>query len=348
MNRPYKIIIIGNFVRAILFNEMKKENSIIIYEDKKTGIRLETHLENESIWLTQKQVAGLFKVTIPTINEHLKNIFKTKELNEDSVIRNFLITAQDGKNYNTNHYNLDCIISLGYRVNSQTATKFRIWATNVLRKHIVDGYTINESRLLEANNKFKELQQAVSFINETSKKKALSGQEAEILNLLSSYSKTLTLLNEYDKNQIKEIKGTKSDYQLTYEQAKNVITDIRKNLAKKEEATDLFGQEKDNSFESVIKNLYQTFGGKELYKTTQDKAANLLYLVIKDHSFSDGNKRIGSFLFVYFLDRTNSLYKNSGEKKINDNALVALALLIAESDPEEKETLVKIIKNLIA
>jgi len=326
---------------------MKKENSIIIYEDKKTGIRLETHLENESVWLTQKQVASLFKVTVPTINEHLKNIFKTKELDQNSVIRNFLITANDGKKYKTNNYNLDCIISLGYRVNSQIATKFRIWATNVLRKHIVEGYTINENRLLEANNKFKELQQAVSFIQETSKKKALIGQEAEILNLLSTYSKTLILLNEYDKSEIKEVKGTKSDFRLTYEDCREVIREIKGKLTEKDEAGDLFGSEKDNSFESIIKNLYQTFGGKELYKTLEDKAANLLYLVIKDHSFSDGNKRIGSFLFVYFLDKTNALYKVSGEKKINDNALVALALLIAESDPSEKEVLVKIVKNLI-
>lgn len=326
---------------------MKKENSIIIYEDKKTGIKLETHLENESVWLTQDQIALAFGTKRPAITKHLNNIFKSKELEEKSVSSILEHTARDGKRYSVKIYNLDAIISVGYRVNSQKATKFRIWATNVLRKHIVEGYTINENRLLEANNKFKELQQAVSFIQETSKKKALIGQEAEIFNLLSSYSKTLTLLNEYDKDQIKEVKGTKSDFQLTYEDCQKVIKEIKFKLIEKDEAGDLFGSEKDNSFESAIKNLYQTFGGKELYKTLEDKAANLLYLVIKDHSFSDGNKRIGSFLFVYFLDKTNSLYKTNGEKKINDNALVALALLIAESDPNEKDVLVKIVKNLI-
>jgi prophage maintenance system killer protein len=327
---------------------MKKQNSIIIYTDKKTGIKLETHLENESVWLTQEQIALIFGTKRPAITKHLNNIFKTKELEENSVSSILEHTAKDSKKYKVKFYNLDAIISVGYRVNSQKATKFRIWATNVLRKHIVEGYTINENRLLEANNKFKELQQAVSFIQETSKKKALNGQEAEILDLLSSYSKTLTLLNEYDKSEVKEIKGTKSDFKLNYEDCRKVIANIQKELAKKGEASELFGSEKDNSFESVIKNLYQTFGGKELYKTVEDKASNLLYLVIKDHSFSDGNKRIGSFLFVYFLDKTNSLYKTNGEKKINDNALVALALLFAESDPEEKEVLIKIIKNLIS
>jgi prophage maintenance system killer protein len=313
--------------------------------DKKTGVRLETHLENESVWLTQDQIGKIFDTDRSSITKHINSIFKTKELDEKSNVQKMHIANSDKP---VKFFNLDVILSVGYRVNSKIATKFRIWATNVLRKHIVDGYTINENRLLEANNKFKELQQAISFIQETSKKKALTGQEAEILNLLSTYSKTLTLLNEYDKTEVREIKGTKSNFKLTYEDCKSVIISIKKELAKKGEATELFGNEKDNSFESIIKNLYQTFSERELYKTLEDKASNLLYLVIKDHSFSDGNKRIGSFLFIYFLDKTNSLYKINGEKKINDNALVALALLIAESNPEEKEVLIKIIKNLIA
>jgi prophage maintenance system killer protein/prophage antirepressor-like protein len=313
--------------------------------DKKTGVRLETHLENESVWLTQDQIGKIFDTDRSSITKHINSIFKTKELDEKSNVQKMHIANSDKP---VKFFNLDVILSVGYRVNSKIATKFRIWATNVLRKHIVDGYTINENRLLEANNKFKELQQAISFIQETSKKKALTGQEAEILNLLSTYSKTLTLLNEYDKTEVREIKGTKSNFKLTYEDCKSVIISIKKELAKKDEATELFGNEKDNSFESIIKNLYQTFSERELYKTLEDKASNLLYLVIKDHSFSDGNKRIGSFLFIYFLDKTNSLYKINGEKKINDNALVALALLIAESNPEEKEVLIKIIKNLIA
>ncbi|MGB8816203.1 MAG: RhuM family protein [Minisyncoccia bacterium] len=172
----------------------KKENSIIIYEDKKTGIKLETHLKNESVWLTQEQIALVFGTRRPAITKHLNNIFNNKELEEKSVCSILEHTAKDNKNYRVKFYNLDAIISIGYRVNSQKATNFRIWATNVLRKHIVEDYTINENRLLEANNKFKELQNAISFIQENSKKKALSGQTEEILSLLSSYSKTLTLI----------------------------------------------------------------------------------------------------------------------------------------------------------
>jgi death-on-curing family protein len=326
---------------------MKKENSIIIYQDKKTGIRLETHLENESVWLTQEQISVLFGTQRPAITKHLNNIFESDELKEKSVCSILEHTAQDNKQYKVKFYNLDAIISVGYRVNSQKATNFRIWATNVLKKHIVDGYTINEVRLLEANNKFNELKETISFIQETSQQKALDGQAGEILNLLSNYSKTLTLLNEYDKDEIKEIKGQKTSFKLTYENCREVIVKIKTELINKDEASDFFGNEKDNSFESTIKNLYQTYAGKELYQTIQDKASHLLYLMIKNHSFTDGNKRIGSFLFVYFLDKTNSLYKTSGEKKINDNALTALALLVAESNPKDKDILVKMIKNLL-
>lgn len=325
---------------------MKKENSIIIYSDKKTGVKLETHLENETIWLTQKQIAGLFKVSIPTINEHLKNIFKTKELNSNSVIRKFLITANDGKKYNVNNYNLDCIISLGYRVNSKIATNFRIWATNILRKHIVDGYTINESRLLEAKNKFNELKEAISFIQNASKKELLSDKTKDILDILSDYSRTLDLLDDYDRESFKEVKGIKTKFKLSYEDCIRVIKSVRDKFVEKGEE-EVFALEKDNSFKSVVDNLYQTYNKKELYKTTEEKAANLLYLVVKDHSFVGGNKRIASIIFAYFIEKTGLSYKKNGEKKINDTGLVALTLLIAESNPKDKEILVKMIKNLL-
>ncbi|MFA5763930.1 MAG: virulence protein RhuM/Fic/DOC family protein [Candidatus Paceibacterota bacterium] len=324
-----------------------KNSSIIIYTDKKSGIKLETHLENESVWLTQEQIGKVFDTDRTSITKHIKDIFNTKELSEKSVCANFAHTAKDSKQYSVKFYNLDVIISVGYRVNSQKATKFRIWATNVLKKHIVEGYTINESRLLEATNKLKELQSAIAFIQETSKKGDIAGQAEEILSLLSRYAKTLTLLGEYDKGEIREVKGERSNFLLTYDHCKEIIIKIKKELAEKGEASSVFGNEKDSSFEATIKNLYQTFSGKELYQTIQDKASHLLYLVIKNHPFSDGNKRIGSFLFVYFLDRTGSLYKENGERKINDNALVALALLVAESDPKDKEILVKMIKNLL-
>ncbi|MCX6717924.1 MAG: virulence protein RhuM/Fic/DOC family protein, partial [Candidatus Taylorbacteria bacterium] len=287
-----------------------------------------------------------FKVSIPTINEHLKHIFKSKELDKDSVIRNFLITAEDGKRYNTNHYNLDCIISLGYKVNSKIATNFRIWATNVLRKHIVDGYTINETRLLEARNKLKDLQEAVSFIQDSSRKELLSDKTKDILNILSDYSKALSLLDEYDRESFKEIKGTKSRFKLTYNDCFRVIESVSEKFVEDGEK-EIFALEKDNSFKSAIDNLYQTYNGKDLYETTEEKAANLLYLVVKDHSFVGGNKRIASIIFAYYIEKTGLSYNKNGERKINDSGLVALTLLIAGSNPKDKDILVKMIKNLL-
>ena len=245
-------------------------------------------------------------------------------------------------------YNLDTILSVGYRVNSKQATQFRVWATKTLKNHLIKGYTVNEKRLLEAREKFQELQTAISFLREKSKKELLSGQAGEILNLLSDYSKTLTILEQYDKGQLKESKGGKTKFVLKYDDCLKIIAELKKELVMKKEASDLFGNERDGSFEGIIKGLYQSFGGKELYSSIEDKASHLLYFIIKDHPFSDGNKRSAAFLFVYFLDKTNFIFKKSGERKINDNALVALALLVAESDPKEKETMVKIVKNLLA
>ncbi len=325
----------------------EKNNSIIIYEASKGDVRIDVRLENETVWLTQKQMSELFDKDIRTINEHIKNIFKERELKESSVIRKFRITASDGKQYDTNFYNLDIVISVGYRVKSLRGTQFRIWATKTLKQYLIKGYAINEKRLLETQEKFKELQTAISFLQDKSQKEMLTGQSQEILNLLSSYAKTLTLLNEYDTGKIKEAKGGKTKFVLKYQDIHEIIKKIKTELAAKKEAGDLFGQERNNMLGAVIKNLYQTFGGKELYPTIENKASHLLYLIIKDHSFSDGNKRIASFLFVYFLDKNNYLYKKSGEKKINDNALTALALLVAESKPEEKDVMIKIIMNLI-
>lgn len=246
------------------------------------------------------------------------------------------------------YYNLDLILSIGYLVNSTNATKFRQWATKTLRQHILAGFTINNKRLLETQNKFHELQEAVLFLQKESKKELLKGQETEILNLLADYSKTLSLLDKYDKGKLTEQKGAKTKFILKYEDCVKIIVELKKELIVKEEAGDLFGQERDGSFEGIIKGLYQTFARKELYPTIEDKASHLLYFIIKDHPFSDGNKRSAAFLFVYFLNKTNYLFKKTGERKINDNALVALALLIAESNPKDKEVMIKIIKNLIA
>ena len=324
----------------------QKRGEIILYKAKQ-GPQVEVRLLNETIWLSQKDMAGIFDTSSDNVGLHLKNIFKEGELKEKSVTEDYSVTASDGKQYKVKHYNLDAVISVGYRVNSVRGTQFRIWATRVLRDHITKGFTINEKRLLEAKEKFAELQQTVTFLTEKSKKELLTGQEGEILSLLSSYAKTLTILDEYDKGTLREAKGGKGVFVLTYEESKRVIAEVKRELIAKKEAGELFGNEKDQSFQGVVRGLYQTFGGQELYKTLESKAAHLLYLTIKDHSFSDGNKRSASFLFVYFLDKNNALYCEGGEKKINDNALAALALLVAASDPNEKDQMIALITQLL-
>jgi len=322
---------------------------IVIYKSRE-GPNLKVRLEDETVWLTQKQMALLFEKGVSTINEHIRNIYKEGELKEESTIRKFRIVQNEGGRRverDIDFYNLDVIISVGYRVKSLRGTQFRIWATKTLKDHLVKGYTINEKRLLQAQNHVQELQSTILFLQEKSKHKLLAGQEQEILNLLANYSKTLTLLEQYDKEKLSLIKKTKSQFVLKYEDAINVISKIKKDLVTKNEASDLFGQENSDRFKGILGSIYQTFGKKELYPSLEEKAAHLLYFIIKDHPFVDGNKRIASFLFVYFLDKNNFLYRKTGEKKINDNALTALALLIAVSDPMEKDKLIKIITNLV-
>jgi len=292
-------------------------------------------------------MALLFDKGVPTINEHIKNIFKEEELNEDSVIRNFRITAADGKSYDTNFYNLDVIISVGYRVKSLRGTQFRIWATKTLKEYLVKGYTVNQKRLLQAKSQFKELQRAITFLQEKSKHELLAGQGREILSLLADYSKTLTLLEQYDKEKLFLVKKGEGRFVLDFKKARFIIDEAKKELSAKKEASDIFGLESDDRFKGVVGNIYQTFDGNELYSSLEEKAAHLLYLIIKDHPFVDGNKRIASLLFIYFLDKNKYLHRQDGEKKINDNALTALAILVAESDPKDKDILIKIITNLL-
>jgi len=324
------------------------QNKIVIYKTANNEVALAVKFEKETVWLSLDQIAALFGRDKSVISRHLKNIFHGKELSLKSVVANFATTAADGKTYRVDYYNLDAIISVGYRVNSARATQFRIWATKILKKYLINGCAINEKRLLEAKEKFNELQTAIDFLQNKSKKELLAGQETEILNLLANYAKTLSLLENYDRGQIAPVKGTKTSFIMKYGDCLAIISKIKTETIAKKEAGDFFGLARDKSFEGIISGLYQTFGGKELYPSLEDKAAHLLYLIIKDHPFSDGNKRIGSFLFVYFLDKNKALYRRNYERKINDNALTALALLIAESDPKEKEIMVKIIKSLIA
>ena len=327
--------------------EKFNKGEIIIYKLAKGEVELKVRLEDETIWLSLNQIANLFDRDKSVISRHLRNIFKEGELTKNSVVAKIATTAADGKTYQVEFYNLDAIISVGYRVNSQRATQFRIWATKILKQYLLQGYAINEKRLLEAKNKFNQLQQTISLLQKQSKKELLQGQEAEILNLLADYSKTLSLLEQFDKGKLKTEKGRESKFVLKYEKCVDIISKIKTQLISKKEAGDLFGQQRGGGFEGIIKGLYQTFAKKELYQSIDNKAAHLLYLAIKDHPFTDGNKRIASFLFVYFLDKNNYLYRDSGEKKINDNALTALSLLVAESDPKEKDQIIALIMQLL-
>lgn len=323
-----------------------KKGEIVIYKSPR-GPEIQVKLEQDSVWLDAHLIAKLFDVKRPAIVKHINNIYKSGELDRRSTCSKMEQVAADGKVRKMNLYNLDMIISVGYRVNSKKATQFRIWATKTLKEHLVKGYTINEKRLLQAQNQLKELQSVITFMQEKSQHELLAGQEREMLNLLSSYAKTFTLLEQYDKEKLTIAKQGKSKFVLTYEEAKRVIEKVKKDLIAKKEASELFGKENKDRFQAILGSIYQTFGRKEVYPSLEEKAAHLLYFIIKDHPFVDGNKRIGSFLFVYFLDKNNYLYHTTGEKKINDNALTSLALLIAVSDAEEKEKLIKIITNLI-
>ena len=324
-----------------------KKGEIVIYKSP-TGPEIQVKLEKDTVWLDAHLIAQLFDVNRPAIVKHINNIYKAGELDKKSTCSILEQVAADGKIRKMNLYNLDMIISVGYRVNSKRATQFRIWATKTLKEHLVKGYTINEKRLLQAKNQFKELQGAISFLQEKSKHELLAEQEQEIFDLLANYSRTLTLLEQHDKEKLSLIKNTKGKFILKYEEAINVIDKIKKDLITKKEASNLFGQENNDRFKGILGNIYQTFDRKELYPSLEEKSAHLLYFIIKDHPFVDGNKRIASFLFVYYLDKNNFLYRKTGEKKINDNTLTALALLIAISDPSEKDKLIKIITNLLA
>ncbi len=319
---------------------------IIIYRSSK-GPELKVRLEKGNIWLTQAQISMLFGTKRPAITRHLGNIFHTGELKEKSVCSILEHTAADGKTYKTRFYNLDAIISVGYRVNSKKATQFRIWATKTLKDYIVNGYIINERRLQGAQEKLKNLQDTIKFLQEKTGHKLLSGREAEILSLISSYSLTLTLLDQYDNDNVALRRKGRPGFVFKYDEAKKVICELKNELAERIEASALFGHEVENKLKSVFGAIYQTFDAKDLYRSIEEKSAHLLYLVIKDHPFTDGNKRIASFLFVYFRDRNSYLLKQNSEKKINDTTLVTLALLIAISEPREKDKIIKIISNLI-
>ncbi len=320
-------------------------SNIRIYqaEDGKTEIYVQ--LDNETVWLSLKQMVDLFERDKSVISRHVNNIFKERELERESVVAKNATTALDGKTYQVDYFNLDVVISVGYRIKSQRGTQFRIWANSILKDYLIKGYALNEKRLSQQNEQLKELQESVKILGNVLNYKALTSKESiGLLKIISDYAYALDILDQYDYQRL-EIKDTsgKEIFQLTYDEAIRQIF-----IAKKAHGnSDLFGREKDESFKSSIATVYQTFGGNDLYPSIEEKAANLLYFITKNHSFSDGNKRIAAFLFLYFLERNGILFNSNGKKRIADNTLVALTLMIAVSKPDEKDTMTKVIVNLI-
>ena len=323
---------------------MHSNNQIVIYQSEDGQTQVDVRLENETVWLTQQQIAELFNTKRPAITKHLKNIYASEELDETSTCSILEHVGNTGKQtYRTKYYNLDVIISVGYRVNSKNATRFRQWANKVLKQYLMKGYAVNERMHKE---QIGELRQLVGMLGRTIQNQPLlSNDETDALfKVVTDYTYALDTLDNYDYGRLAINKTTKEEpFHATYDNAMEAIKGLREKFG----GSALFGHEKDNSFKSSIGQIYQTFDGEELYPSVEEKAAMLLYLVTKNHSFSDGNKRIAATLFLWFLNGNHILYHPDGSKRIADSTLVALTLMIAESRTEEKDVMVKVVVNLI-
>lgn len=319
-------------------------DKIIIYQSEDGKTQLDVKLEHETVWLTQKQIAELFGTKRPAITKHLKNIYASEELTEESTCSILEHMGNDGRqSYNTKYYNLDAILSVGYRVNSKNATRFRQWANSVLKQYLVKGYAINENI---RKHQIAELRQLIQVLGRAIQQQpAKTTDESNALfDVVVDYTYALDTLDNYDYQRLHIAKTTKEEpFHATYENAMHEIDVLRQKFG----GSVLFGNEKDESFKSSIGQIYQTFDGTELYPSVEEKAAMLLYLVTKNHSFSDGNKRIAATLFLWFMNNNAILYRPDGTKRIADNTLVALTLMIAESKTEEKDIMVKVVVNLI-
>jgi prophage maintenance system killer protein len=330
-----------------------EKGEVIIYNDQ-SGPGLQVQMDGETVWLTRAQMAILFGKDINTIALHISNVYREKELEGEKTSLKQANTSNPGIGLNkpTIYYNLDVIISVGYRVKSKRGTQFRIWATNRLRDYLLKGYAVNQQRLKELKEKhnlqMKELQQTAKLFQNVIEAQRAGGYEKELLSIITDYANTWAVLNLYDKGQLglENVSKQKSKT-LDYEEVKKSIAKFKERLGIKKEAGGLFGQEVGGKFQGVLGSIGQTFSGKDLYPSIEEKAAHLLYFCIKDHPFADGNKRIGSLLFLLFLVQNNFLLNKKGERKINDTALAALALLVAESKPVDKDVMVKLVVNLI-
>lgn len=321
-------------------------NSIEIYRSQDGSIQLNVKLENDTVWLTQSQMAELFGVDRTSIVRHIRNIYKSEELDQNSTCaKNAQVRTEGHRSIlrEISYYNLDMIISVGYRVNSKNATSFRRWATSVLKQYLIKGYAINQQIKLDRYN---ELKDVVRLMSRTVglQEKVTSEEYGGLFNVISDYVYALDTLDHYDYQSLSIQKTTKEEqFRVTYDNAMEVINALKEKFG----GSQWFANEKDDSFKSSIGQIYQTFGGEDLYPSVEEKAAMLLYLVVKNHSFSDGNKRIAAMLFLWFLNNNHVLYAEDGHKRIADNTLVALTLMIAESRTEEKDVMVKVVVNLI-
>ncbi|MDD3795062.1 MAG: virulence protein RhuM/Fic/DOC family protein [Lachnospiraceae bacterium] len=304
------------------------KNELVLFESTDGNVRLDVNVEGDTVWLNRSQMAELFGRDVKTIGKHINNSLR-EEL-DNSVVAKFATTASDGKTYNVEHYDLDMIISVGYRVKSQRGVEFRRWANSVLKEYILKGYAVN-------NNRISQLNEVVRIMKRTDQ--MLDAKQ--VLSVVEQYTVALDMLDDYDHQRISKPKGNVTTYVLTYEECKDVISKM-----KFTSDSELFGNEKDDSFAGSIGTIYQTFGGQDVYPSVEEKAANLLYFVTKNHSFSDGNKRIAATMFLYFLDK-NGMLMLDGNKIIEDYTLVAITIMIAESKPEEKETMVKLVMNFL-
>ena len=329
----------------VKMNKDELDNKIVIYQTEDGKTQLDVKLENETVWLTQAQLVQLFDSSKANVSEHIKHIYEDGELAADSTVRKFRTVQTEGKRQvgrNVTYYNLDLIISLGYRVNTKRGIQFRQWATSVLKDYLIKGYAINQ-RIREEN--YRQMVQLVRSMARTVKLQDLSKEVRNaLLDVVVDYTFALDRLDDYDYQRLSiPESSTEEKFHATYEGAMKVLAELREKFG----GSGLFANEKDDSFKSSIGQIYQTFGGQDLYPTVEEKAAMLLYLVTKNHSFSDGNKRIAATLFLWFMNENGILYDDMHNKRIDDATLVALTLLIAESRPEEKDTMIKVVVNLI-
>ena len=317
-------------------------SDIVIFRDD--NFELKVDFDGESVWLKQSDIAQLFGKDRTVITRHINNILKDKEVDEKSNVQKMHIANSDKP---VKFYSLDIVLAVGYRTNSSKAIKFRQWATKILKSYMIQGYVLNQEKLQQ--QKLDELDKTIQLIKQGLDSQALSETEAKgFVEIVSNYAKAWALLQGYDEQSLQEVvEHREQKFILDYSEAKEAIAQLKQTLIAKGEATELFGQEKAGEFKGNLLNIYQSFGGEDLLPSVEQKSANLLYYIIKGHPFTDGNKRIGAYLFVLFLHKNGILHKSNGEVKINDNALASLALLVATSAPEQKEIIIRLVMNML-